>query len=81
MAIEVQLKRWGNSFGIVLPMEIVNERKLKEDDKIVIEVTKVADLSKIFGSLKLERKMSGQEMKDMVRKGWETESDRKRWKK
>lgn len=80
MAVEVKLKRWGNSFGVVLPMELVNERGLKEDDKIVIEVGKVANLSRIYGMIK-GRKMTGQEMKDMVRRGWESESDRKRWKK
>ncbi|HIJ14260.1 TPA: AbrB/MazE/SpoVT family DNA-binding domain-containing protein [Candidatus Woesearchaeota archaeon] len=80
MAIEVKLKKWGNSFGIVLPMEMVNERGLKEDDQIMVEVVKVANLSKIYGMIK-ERKMTGQEMKDMVRRGWESESDRRRWKK
>ena len=80
MAIEVSLKRWGNSFGVVLPREIIERKGLKEGEKFVIEVVKIADLSKIFGLIR-ERKMSGQEAKDMVRKGWESESDRKRWKK
>jgi antitoxin component of MazEF toxin-antitoxin module len=79
MAIEVQLRRWGNSMGVVLPKEIIEQKSLKENDKIMIEVVKRADLSKIFGTLKV-RKMSGQEMKDMVRKEWENDSDRRRWK-
>lgn len=81
MAVEVIIKKWGNSFGIVIPMEIIDERNLREDDKIMVEFVKVADLSNVFGSLKLKRKMSGQEMKDMVRRGWESESDRRKWKK
>ena len=80
MAIEVQLKKWGNSIGVVLPRSLVEQRKLKERDKIVIEFVKVANLSNIYGLIK-ERKMSGQKMKDLARKGWESASDRARWKK
>ena len=68
MAIEVVLKRWGNSMGVVLPKEMVEKEELKENQRVLIEVIKEADLTDIFGSLK--RKMSGQEFKDMVRKGW-----------
>ena len=69
MATEVQIRKWGNSVGIVLPKELVEREQLKEEDKIFVEIVKKADLRKIFGSL--PRKMSGQEFKDMVRKGWE----------
>lgn len=69
MAIEVEIKKWGNSIGIILPKSIICEKGLRESDKIVINIVKKADLSKSFGSIK--RKMSGQEFKDMVRKGWE----------
>ena len=68
MATEVNVRKWGNSMGIVLPKELIEEKGIKEDDEIIIEVAKKADLRKLFGSLK--RKMSGQEFKDMVRKGW-----------
>ena len=68
MATEVVLKRWGNSMGVVLPKEMVEKEELKENQRVLIEVIKEADLTDIFGTLK--RKMSGQEFKDMVRKGW-----------
>ena len=69
MAVEVKIKKWGNSFGIVLPMEFVEQKKLKENETISIEVVRKADLSDVFGMIK-KRKMSGQEFKDMVREGW-----------
>ena len=69
MAVEVVLKRWGNSMGVVLPKEMVEKEELKENQRVLIEVIKEADLTDIFGTLK--RKMSGQEFKNMVRKGWE----------
>lgn len=68
MAIEVVLKKWGNSMGVVLPKEMVRREELKENQRLLIEVIKEADLTDIFGTLK--RKMSGQEFKDMVRQGW-----------
>lgn len=68
MAIEVRVKRWGNSFGIILPKEEMDRQRVKENDKILIEVVKPADLSHIFGSLK--RKISGQQFKDLAREGW-----------
>ncbi len=70
MAIQVEVKKWGNSMGVILPKVLVEKENLEEDDKIIIEIVKKADLSAIFGSIK-KRKMSGQEFKDMIRKGWE----------
>jgi antitoxin component of MazEF toxin-antitoxin module len=68
MAVEATIRKWGNSLGLVLPNDFVDRENLKEDDKIVLEVVKKAELQGIFGSAK--RKMSGQEFKDMVRQGW-----------
>ncbi len=70
MAIEVKTKKWGNSIGVVLPKEVIEEKGIKENQKILVEVIKKADLSDIFGTLK--RKLSGQEFKDFVREGWKT---------
>jgi len=66
---EVVLKKWGNSIGIILPKELIKEEALRENERIIINVVKEADLTKLFGSLK--RKLSGQEFKDLVREGWE----------
>ncbi|PIN75647.1 hypothetical protein COV18_02260 [Candidatus Woesearchaeota archaeon CG10_big_fil_rev_8_21_14_0_10_37_12] len=69
MAIEVTLRKWGNSLGVILPKELVQKKHLKSDDKIFLEVVKETDLTNLFGSLK--RKTSGQQFKDMAREGWE----------
>ncbi len=68
MTSEVLVKKWGNSMGIILPKELVKKEHLKENEKVIIEIVKEANLKKIFGSLK--RKISGQEFKDLVREGW-----------
>ena len=60
--------------GIVIPKEIVEKQHLREGDEVVISVFKRGNLKDVFG--KLKTKMSGQEFKDLARKGWESSSDR-----
>jgi antitoxin component of MazEF toxin-antitoxin module len=33
---EARIKKWGNSFGIILPKNIVEKENLSEDDKITL---------------------------------------------
>ena len=68
MAVEVTLRRIGNSVGFSLPKKVVDARRLKPNDRVLVEVIKEADLSRDFGSLK--RAMSGQQFKDLVKRGW-----------
>ncbi len=69
MATEVTIKKWGNSMGVLLPKELVEKERLKENQKININIVKEVNLSDIFGMIK-NRKMSGQKMKDLAREGW-----------
>ncbi|HIH12296.1 TPA: AbrB/MazE/SpoVT family DNA-binding domain-containing protein [Candidatus Woesearchaeota archaeon] len=71
MVAETIIKKWGNSLGVVLPKELVDFQHLKENDKVTVFLVKEADLSSSYGALKGKLKMSGQEFKNMVRKGWE----------
>ena len=68
MTIQATVKKWGNSVGILIPKEILKSENIKVDREIFFDIVKKADLTNIFGSL--ERKLSGQNFKDMVRKGW-----------
>ena len=62
-------RKWGNSIGITLPSEIVEEGRLKSDKEIkVLIVEKEVNLKEIFGSLKL--KEPTQKIKDEMRAGW-----------
>lgn len=70
MAVEVKLKRWGNSMAVIVPSALIEQKNMKENDTILIEVVKKADLSDVYGMIK-KRKMSGQEAKDMAREGWD----------
>lgn len=69
MTTEVTVRKWGNSFGVVLPKELIEKQNLTENETICINVVKVAHIKHVFGTVKIKR--SGQEFKDFVRKGWE----------
>ena len=36
--VEVELKEWGNSVGVILPAEQLKEFKLKKGDRIEIDI-------------------------------------------
>jgi len=69
MATEVEVRKIGNSLGVLLPKEFVKKSNIKPKEKILIEIFKKADLSKFFGMIK--RKMSDREFKEMVKSGWD----------
>jgi len=67
--IEIITRKWGNSLGITLPKDIVDEEHLQENQRVVIEIKKVIDLRKIKGIGKFSK--SAQKIKDEMRKGWD----------
>ncbi len=68
MASQTLLKKWGNSLAVIIPKKEIREKNLSENDRIKIEIFKEADFSDVFGTLKT--KITGQEFKDEVKKGW-----------
>ena len=71
MEIETVAKKWGSSLGIILPKSVVETKKIKENDKVIIEVKeRKAKAGELFGILK-DWKKSTQEIKDEMKRGWE----------
>ncbi|MGA1793584.1 MAG: AbrB/MazE/SpoVT family DNA-binding domain-containing protein [Thermoplasmatota archaeon] len=67
--VYVTIKRVGNSLGVVLPAGFVRQNELSENEIVEIEVRRMNEpLKAIFGTL--ERRRSGQEIKDELREGW-----------
>ena len=68
--VETRLKKWGNSFGVIIPREIVDIEKMKEEEKISIIVIKKNSkaLKETFGIGKGKITKSGQEFKDETRR-------------
>ena len=60
--INTKVKRWGNSFGVVLPIKIIEKENLKEGAEITITVQPkkkmtVGDLMKISREQGLDKKL------------------------
>ena len=64
--IKSKLRRWGNSFGIVVPQNALNG-EIKENDEITVLITtQKSSLESIFGILK-NKKLDAQKIKDEIR--------------
>jgi len=65
---EVEIRKWGNSLGIVIPAEIAKAEGLKPHDKAWIKIMKIRYSDpRAFGFLK-DSKLNAQEIKDRLRK-------------
>ncbi|MBM3309216.1 MAG: hypothetical protein FJY77_03090 [Candidatus Altiarchaeales archaeon] len=68
MAFEAVVRKWGNSFGIIFPKDVMKRSHINTNEKVLIDVVKEANFQKTFGTLKA--KTGAQEFKDLVRQGW-----------
>ncbi len=80
--IKAITRKWGNSIAVVIPTEIVNKENLKENIKVTITKQKKTPIAGVlwgFGKGKFRK--STQQIKDEMRAGWLSNSDREREKK
>lgn len=68
--VETKVRKWGRSFGVVIPKEKIKEEGIKANETIRLLIGKKTNpLKETFGTLKLKR--TTQEILD--------ESDREDW--
>jgi len=66
---EAVIRKWGNSFGITLPKELVKREGMKEEERVAFVVLKKRNpLNETFGMFKGKIKKSTQEIKDELRR-------------
>ena len=59
MAIEVKLKKWGNSMGLLIPKSELIKMSIEENQEVVVEISKKDNpLKALFGFGKNERYQS-----------------------
>lgn len=75
--IEARVKKWGNSFGVILPKKVIDREKIKEGVKVNITILPrnkmtVAKLLQLAKRNKLPRlkKSTNQLMREMDRELW-----------
>jgi len=58
-------RKWGNSLGIIIPKEEVEQMKLHENQKVVVEIVQAENpLKELFGAFKGGR-LSAKAVKEM----------------
>ena len=69
--LDVKLRKWGRSFGVVIPKETVNGEKFKEGDDMKIIITRKTNvLRETFGTLKFKRS-TDEILKEVDKEGWD----------
>lgn len=77
--LKTKLRKWGNSFGVVVPLNETIKENMKEGEEIkVLLIKKENSLKNIFGSLK-GWKINSQKIKDELRKE-EASAEKRKWK-
>ena len=70
MEIKAKARKWGSSLTIILPKALVDMKKIKENEEIVIEVKKMHLAGEFFGKFPRSSKKTAQQIKDEMRAGW-----------
>ena len=65
--IKSKLRRWGNSFGIIIPQKAIGSEKVKEGEELTIFIKRETPFNNVFGALK-NWKIDAQRFKDEIRK-------------
>ena len=68
--IQGVIKKWGNSFAVIIPKDIMKKENIKENEEVTFIVVPNSQraLKELFGIAKGKIKKSGQEIKDELRK-------------
>jgi antitoxin component of MazEF toxin-antitoxin module len=71
--IVTQIKKWGNSLGVVIPKDVVNQKNLKENSQVFLTIESrdrmtVEDVLKLAKKFKLKRKGNTQQILDEIDK-------------
>lgn len=67
MQAKSKLKKWGNSYGVIVPKDIIEKEGLKEGEVVEISVRKTLDVKRMFGRYKFKDLQAN---KESMRKGW-----------
>jgi len=67
MPIRTVLKRWGNSYGIIIPKDVAVREGINENDEVEVIIKRAGNIRDLFGKYRFE---DVQRLKDELREGW-----------
>lgn len=68
--VESYTRKWGNSLGIVIPREIVEQEGISENEKIVVGIERKPKAGEFFGMF-AGWKRPTEEIKRRMKEGWD----------
>lgn len=66
--VHARIKKWGNSFGVILPKEVIDSEHLRENQEITFWIMKPVFAKDIFGMAKSKSKKNTSEILKEIRK-------------
>ena len=70
MEVEAKVRKWGRSFGIVIPKDKIDKEGIKEDETVKLLISKKSNvLRETFGTMKF-KKSTDQIMREMDKELW-----------
>ena len=70
MEVKAIAKRWGSSIGVILPKRVVETKRIRENDELIIDIKKRPLAGELFGKFPRKSGKSAQQLKDEMRAGW-----------
>lgn len=72
MEIETLTRKWGNSIAVIIPAQIAEQEKIKENEKVTVKIEKKKKVivKDVFGLLPDWKKPTEEILKE-ARKGWD----------
>ena len=55
MIIKSKIRRWGNSFGILIPKDFIKKRNFSENENVLVDLKKKKNLQELFGICSFKR--------------------------
>ena len=74
--LKTRVKKWGNSFGVMIPREVIKREHLREGSEVEVTInsTKITKVKDIFGILKGKLNKSTEEiMREVDKELWPEE--------
>lgn len=70
MELTTKVRKWGSSLAVILPKALTDEKNIRENDNVTIEIKNRPLAKDLFGLFPRKSKKSAQDIKDELRKGW-----------
>ena len=48
-------RKWGNSLGVVIPLNVILKENLKENTEVTLKIVKKSPFEELFGNVKFKR--------------------------